>query len=444
MSDSGVFIHPQAIVEATAIGTGTRIWALAHVCKGAALGADCNIGEGCYIEAGSRIGDRVTVKNGAMIWEGVTIGNDVFVGPGVVFTNDLRPRSPRSDAVRDKYLSSGWRASTSVGRGASIGANCTISCGLSIGEFAMIGAGAVVTTDIPAYVLAFGNPARVRGYVCSCGEKLPSFRGGISRCATCSLQYRKAGNGVIASVDAGPAKKAVRVLAVAIAFNEERKLGSVLSRFQPGDVTEIMVVDDGSTDRTAEVARSHGATVVSHGSRGGAGAAIRTAIQYARNGQFDVLVILAGNDKDRPSEIPRLLHPIRDEGFDFVQGSRYLPGGNHGNMPAYRRLATQFAHPLLFSLLTGRRITDSTNGFRALRMPLLDDPRIDLNQKWLNQYELEPYLFFKAIKLGYKVKEVPVTKIYPAKALGYTKMVPVIGWWSILRPLLLLALRMKK
>jgi UDP-2-acetamido-3-amino-2,3-dideoxy-glucuronate N-acetyltransferase len=200
MSDAGVFIHPQAVVESTAIGNGTRFWALAHICKGAALGADCNVGEGCYIEAGSRIGDRVTVKNGAMIWEGVTIGDDAFIGPGVVFTNDARPRSPRFGVVREKYASAEWLAPTTVGRGASIGANSTITCGLSIGDFAMIGAGAVVTTDIPAYVLAFGNPARAQGYVCACGEKLPPFRKGVARCAACSLRYRKSGKGVIAGV----------------------------------------------------------------------------------------------------------------------------------------------------------------------------------------------------------------------------------------------------
>jgi dolichol-phosphate mannosyltransferase len=241
-----------------------------------------------------------------------------------------------------------------------------------------------------------------------------------------------------------PPSPTLRVLAAPIAFNEEQKIGSVLSRFHPGDVTEILVVDDGSTDGTAAVARSHGASVISRSSRGGAGAAIRTAIEYAKDRDFDVLVILAGNDKDRAGEIPRLLQPIGEEGYDFVQGSRYLPGGGYGNMPLYRRLATQFVHPLLVSLMAGRRITDSANGFRAFRMPLLDDPRIDLNQEWLNEYELEPYLLLRAMQLGYKVKEVPVTKIYPSRKLGYTKMKPVTGWWSMLRAILLVGLRLKK
>ncbi len=233
-------------------------------------------------------------------------------------------------------------------------------------------------------------------------------------------------------------------MAASIAFNEEKKIGRVVARFHPGDVDEILVVDDGSTDKTPDVAREKGATVIRRPQRGGAGAAIRTAIAYAREHRFDILVILAGNDKDRPAEIPRLVTAIRDEGYDFVQGSRYLPGGDYGNMPLYRRIATQFVHPLLFSLVSGQWITDSTNGFRAFRLCLLDDPRIDLNQNWLNQYELEPYLFFKAIRLGYKVKEVPVTKIYPPKQLGYTKMKPITGWWSILRPLILLGLRIKR
>ena len=184
--------------------------------------------------------------------------------------------------------------------------------------------------------------------------------------------------------------------------------------------------------------------MLAHPRRCGVGQAIRTAIRYAQENNFHVLIILAGNDKDRPAEIPRLLRPIIHEGYDFVQGSRYLPGGDFGNMPLYRRIATQFIHPLFFSFLARRRITDSTNGFRAFRLSLLQDARIDIDQDWLNAYELEPYLFLKAIRLGYKVKEVPVTKIYPPHELGYTKMKPIIGWWSILRPLVLMGLGLKK
>jgi len=138
-----------------------------------------------------------------------------------------------------------------------------------------------------------------------------------------------------------------------------------------------------------------------------------------------------------------LLKPIVEDGCDFVQGSRFLQGGGYGNMPLYRRFATRF-HPLLFSLAVRKRVTESTNGFRAFRISILRDPRINWRQDWLNKYELEPYLLYKVITLGYKHTEVPVTKIYPPKKLGYTKMRAVTGWWSILRPIVYLVLGIKK
>jgi dolichol-phosphate mannosyltransferase len=113
-------------------------------------------------------------------------------------------------------------------------------------------------------------------------------------------------------------------------------------------------------------------------------------------------------------------------------------------MPLHRQIATRWAHPWLFSLVTNRRFTDTTNGFRALRLSMFDDPRIKLDQRWLDRYELEPYIFYQAVRLGRRVKEVPVSKVYPAKELGYTKMPPITGWWSILRPLIYLALGVKK
>lgn len=234
----------------------------------------------------------------------------------------------------------------------------------------------------------------------------------------------------------------MRVLACPICFNEAKKIGSVVDRFTPGLVDAVMVLDDGSDDGSVEEVRKRGVSVLQHERRKGVGAAIRTAIRHARKEGYDVLVVLAGNDKDRPDEIPLLLREI-EAGFDFVQGSRYLTGGKTGGMPFYRKLATRL-HPLLFSMAARRRITDSTNGFRAMRLSLFDDARINIDQPWLDQYELEPYVFFKALRLGYRVKEVPVTKIYPPKELGYTKMKPVTGWWSILRPIFLLGLGLRK
>lgn len=239
-----------------------------------------------------------------------------------------------------------------------------------------------------------------------------------------------------------PSQAPLRVLAVPVVYNEEKKIGSVLDRFTPGLVDEIVVVDDGSTDGSPREVERRGVKVIRHDRQRGVGAAIRTGIHYAREHGYDVIVILAGNDKDRPSEIPLLIEKIR-EGYEVVQGSRYKAGGASGGMPLYRKWATRL-HPLLMRWFTGFPWTDTTNGFRAIRLRLFDDPRIAIEQAWLDKYELEPYILFKAVKTGHRVCEVPVTKIYPPKELGYTKMKPITGWWSILRPIFLLGLGIRK
>ncbi|MFA5787445.1 MAG: glycosyltransferase family 2 protein [Actinomycetota bacterium] len=238
--------------------------------------------------------------------------------------------------------------------------------------------------------------------------------------------------------------RGLSVIAMVPVLNEQEKIGDVVRRTPRDTADEILVIDDGSTDRSAEVARELGANVLPMGRTVGVGAALRAGYRYAVEKGYDVAVVMAGNNKDSPEELPILLEPIANGRADFVQGSRFLKQRpDFGPMPAYRKVATRL-HPMLFSLVAGKKVTDSSNGFRAVRTEVLRDRRLDLDQEWLDQYELEPYLYLKAIRLGYRVIEVPVTKVYPPKAMGQTKMKPVVGWWSMLRPLFYMGLRIKK
>ena len=176
------YIHPKALVENDAIGEGTKVWAFAHVLKGAVIGRDCNIGDHCFIEGGVTLGNEVVIKNGVSIWEGVTIEDGVFVGPNVNFTND---RVPRAKVFKEEY------DKTVVKKGASIGANATLVCPITIGRYALVGAGAVVTRDVPDYGLVYGNPAKLKGWVCRCGKKL-AFEKEKAVCG-CGLVYLKEG-----------------------------------------------------------------------------------------------------------------------------------------------------------------------------------------------------------------------------------------------------------
>jgi acetyltransferase-like isoleucine patch superfamily enzyme len=152
---TGVFVHSHGLCESDNVGAGTRIWAFAHVLKGACIGRDCNICDNVLVEGDVVIGDSVTIKSGVQLWDGVRLGNNVFVGPNATFTNDLFPRSKR---YPDKFLE------TIVEDGASIGANATILAGIRIGRSAMIGAGAVVTRSVPSHAVVVGNPGRIVGY----------------------------------------------------------------------------------------------------------------------------------------------------------------------------------------------------------------------------------------------------------------------------------------
>jgi UDP-2-acetamido-3-amino-2,3-dideoxy-glucuronate N-acetyltransferase len=172
MSNPPFYVHPTAEVSPDAqIGAGTRIWRQAHVREHAQIGKSCNIGKDVYIDANVRIGSNVKIQNQVSVFEGVTLEDGVFVGPHVCFTNDLLPRAITADGTL-KGVDDWVITPTLVKYGASIGAGSTILCGITIGEFALIGAGAVVTRDVPPHALVFGNPARQRGYVCHCARRL--------------------------------------------------------------------------------------------------------------------------------------------------------------------------------------------------------------------------------------------------------------------------------
>src|SRR5437016_3382691 len=189
MKNPPFHIHPTAEVSPDAhIGAGTRIWRQAHVREYAQIGESCTIGKGVYIDAHVQIGSNVKIQNHASLFEGLTLGDGVFVGPHVCFTNDLLPRAITPDG-KLKSADDWVRTPTLVRYGASIGAGSIIVCGITIGEFALIGAGSVVTRDVPPHTLVFGNPARQHGYVCRCARKLADVfeQNGllIGRCETC-------------------------------------------------------------------------------------------------------------------------------------------------------------------------------------------------------------------------------------------------------------------
>jgi acetyltransferase-like isoleucine patch superfamily enzyme len=163
MLEKDYFVHPSAICESDSIGKNTRIWAFAHILKNAIIGEDCNLCDYTFVESGVIMGNRVTVKNGISIWDGVTIEDDVFLGPNCVLTNDLYPRSKvyHSENVR-----------TLLKKGSSIGANATIICGTTLGKYCMVGAGGVITKDVPDFALVIGNPAKFFYWISKTGEKL--------------------------------------------------------------------------------------------------------------------------------------------------------------------------------------------------------------------------------------------------------------------------------
>lgn len=185
------YVHAQALVDSDVqIGAGTRVWAFAHVVKGAVIGDECNLCDHTFIEGNVRIGNRVTLKCGVFLWDGILVEDDVFIGPNATFTNDLRPRSKR-------YVTEFPR--TLLRQGCTIGANATVLPGITLGRWSMVAAGSVITNDVPDQALMVGNPARFRCWLCKCGNKL-EFTGGLKTQCPCGISFQKTGNDQIEQI----------------------------------------------------------------------------------------------------------------------------------------------------------------------------------------------------------------------------------------------------
>lgn len=188
---SDFFIHPSSFVdEGATIGAGTKIWHFCHIMSKAKIGQNCNIGQNVFIANGTVVGNGVKIQNNVSIYTGVILEDDVFLGPSMVFTNVVNPRSHINR--KNEYQT------TRIKRGATIGANATIVCGVTLGEYAFVGAGAVVTNDVPAHALVYGNPAQIQGWMCQCGEKLDfsPTEPALAKCGYCSTSYSKSKNNI--------------------------------------------------------------------------------------------------------------------------------------------------------------------------------------------------------------------------------------------------------
>jgi UDP-2-acetamido-3-amino-2,3-dideoxy-glucuronate N-acetyltransferase len=186
--EKGYFVHPTAVVdEPVEIGEGTKIWHFSHVMSNSRIGKNSMIGQNVFVGSGAIIGNNVKIQNNVSIYDGVVLEDEVFCGPSMVFTNVFNPRSFIS---RKKEF-----RRTVVGKGSTIGANATVVCGNTIGTYTFIGAGSVITRDVPDYALVYGNPGKVKGWVCQCAEEIV-FRSGKALCKACGKRYRKGRGGV--------------------------------------------------------------------------------------------------------------------------------------------------------------------------------------------------------------------------------------------------------
>ena len=241
-------------------------------------------------------------------------------------------------------------------------------------------------------------------------------------------------------------------LVAILTYNNGDDLQHLLARISVDFPYDLIVHVDGSTDGSDAILEKYPYRVLRQQKNVGVGKSIRNVFKYAADNQYEAIAILPGNNKNDPAEIERLLKPIIEDRADYVQGSRYLKGSRRDHTPLFRLIMVK-VHATMLSLLVHRRITDALEGFRAIKLSILDDPAIDVEQDWLNTYGLETYLFYKVTAdKKYRYLEVPVSKIYPENkksllnkgGIKYSHIRPFVDWWHILKPIFYLVLKIRE
>lgn len=233
----------------------------------------------------------------------------------------------------------------------------------------------------------------------------------------------------------------MRSLCIVPVFNQAKELPAFIEKCRAGiSCDELLFVDDGSTDGSTELITRSGFKYLRIKDRRGIGHALILGTKYAIREGFQIVMHMAGNGKMLPEEMPRVLAPLLERRADYVWGSRFLEGGRFINAPKFRKYGIPFVFNQIPLLFTGKRVTDATCGFRAYRLSLLEDCATDWDQPWLFKYEFEYYVLAKVLLSRFRYLEVPISMVYPPTKKNYSKIVPFISWWSMLKPWIVVGL----
>ncbi len=242
----------------------------------------------------------------------------------------------------------------------------------------------------------------------------------------------------------------MKILVGVCAYNEASKIKKVLKRLvevQKIEKFDVLIVDDGSSDGTCEIcekyAQNNKWAIIKHSVNRGIGRSLKDIAVYAQNNKYDIITSMSANGKTAPEQLKRMYEPVLNDGYDYVKGSRRLKGGESQNLPTFRKIAIPI-FSFFVSALMFRKVSDVTCLINAMRVDVLDDPDININQDWLDKYEYEYYILYYVLKKKKKFKEVPMSINYPIEKKNYSKIKPFSGWWSMIRPWIFLRFHIKR